>query len=109
MTRQKTVRRTYVPLTENDIGYLDLVRQGDGDDCDALYELTGIRANQHLPEARLLHAVVEAGMKAISQKAEEIGYQRLAEFVATDEESQRWKESRRARAAHRMSQDEAPW
>jgi hypothetical protein len=61
---------------------------------------------QGTSEAERLHALIVLGRRALEEKVLEIGYRRLAEFLETDEESRRWRESRRARNIRRSVEDE---
>lgn len=101
MPTTKSAVRKSVPLHHEDLKDLQRVRSHGSIEAIALHELTGVTLGEKPSEAEALHAIVEAGRQAIALKAEEIGYQRLAEFLKTDDESQRWRASRRTRAARR--------
>lgn len=99
--------RTTFRFKPQEAHFAALLRRPASDESAALCELTGYDDLTHAPAATLLHALVEAGMAAVRVKAEEGSYRRLAEHLATDQESKAWRESRRARAARRHRQADA--
>ncbi len=107
MAVTRSVVRKYVPLTEDDLKDLRRIRMDGSDEAVALHALTGDVFTEHTSEASALHALVEAGRQALAAKKEEIGHAKLAQFIATDEESKRWRESRRARSARRHTGENA--
>lgn len=90
--------KTSVRLKEAEAASVEKITSQGSDQAAALTQLTGVLLGTEPSAATALHAVVVAGLKAIDARAEEIGYQRLAAFLATDDETRRWLQSRRARA-----------
>ncbi|MGH7193504.1 MAG: hypothetical protein ACREJM_08225 [Candidatus Saccharimonadales bacterium] len=73
-----TVRRSPLPLTDDDLADLARLR-GDGPERYALDQLApGGLPDGKLTESVLLHAVFEAGLRAVREAAEEQGYAELA-------------------------------
>lgn len=98
--------KTSVRIKPSEAEHVEKIAAQGTDQAQALSALTGIVLGTAPSAATTLHAVVAAGLKAIEDRAQEIGYRRLAEFTDTDEESRRWRESRRARAARRLAVQE---
>lgn len=87
-------QRSSIPLTEADLRALDRVRLSPTHRA-ALHRLTGEPSVlEDLTRAALLHAVLTAGLAAVNEAAEEVGYAMLAE--------QRRDASHRAEARRRL-------
>lgn len=97
------ITRVTVGLSADEAAVLDKLKKDDAPEAATLSSLTGITLGPSASDAKTIHALVVAGLQAVQELAEEIGYQRLAEFVRTDEESQAWRASRRTRSARRMA------
>jgi hypothetical protein len=93
------VIRTTVRLHEPEAQFLAELRRRTAE-SDAFTALTGEDART-LPAGTIVNALVEAGMQAVRERAEEIRCARLAEHLRTDPESQAWYASRRTRASRR--------
>lgn len=80
-----TVRRSPLPLTDDDLADLARLRTA-GPERDALAQLAPDELpDGQLTESALLHAVFEAGLRAIREAAEEQGYAELAASESTAE------------------------
>lgn len=95
--------RATVGLTADEVAEIAKIKDSGTPEATALDSLTGITLGSKASAAQTVHALVAAGIQAIQDKAEEIGYQRLAVFLETDEESKAWQASRRARASRRLA------
>lgn len=95
--------KTSVRIKESEAAHVEKIASQGTDESAALAALTGVALGPAPSAATALHAVVVAGLQAIEERAQEIGYQRLAEFTATDDESRRWRASRRTREARRLA------
>ncbi|HWG60654.1 MAG TPA: hypothetical protein VG253_02980 [Streptosporangiaceae bacterium] len=70
----RPVRRSPLPLTERDLAALARFRK-PGPAWDALWYLAGEdRPHVELTESALLHAVFEAGLRAVQEAAEAASY-----------------------------------
>ena len=76
------VTRKSLPLTSRDVSDLARLRESDVYHA-ALRELTAISVTSQTSEASFLHAVLAAGIVAIEQKAEEAGYEQMAQQIDT--------------------------
>jgi hypothetical protein len=97
MAITKTAARKSVPLHASDLQELQRVRLHGSDQAVALHELTGVELGERSSESEALHAIIEAGLKAIADKALQIAYARAVEFDRTDPERQQWKKAMRTR------------
>ena len=61
----------------------------------------GVTVGPPTPDAQAVHALLVAGLQAVRSRAEQIGYDRLADFLKTDPEYQAWVDSRRRARAQR--------
>lgn len=100
MSEMKTTTR----LSGEKADFVAHLKQPDTAEAVALYELTGTTTSESIPNGTLVGAVIEAGIQAIKEKAEQVGYARLAEFLKTDPEHQAWRDSRRKRARMRSTE-----
>lgn len=98
MSKLKTVAREYVPLNEEDLHALSCVKSPGTDEAAALQELTGVSLGSRPSKAAAIHALVEAGRKAVEEKALEIAYRREAEFTAAHKDCQQWTSAMSGRA-----------
>lgn len=96
-----TVLKTTARLDEAQTDFAARLKQ-DTDESTALCELTGRQVGSGTPAATLVNALIEAGIAAVKDRAEEVGRARLAEHLKTDAEHQAWRTSRRRRTARRM-------
>ncbi|MBA3529279.1 MAG: hypothetical protein H0T91_08245 [Propionibacteriaceae bacterium] len=76
-TTIKTSRRASLPLSERDQADLATLRRSITHRI-ALGRITHRTVTDDLSEAAFLHALVEAGIKAVEQEVEEAGYAELA-------------------------------
>ena len=75
---QHAVRRSALPLTERDLADLSALRD-PGPARTALVRLApGELPEGDITEAVLLHAVFEAGLRAVRESVESAGYEQLA-------------------------------
>lgn len=95
-----TVLRASVRLDEDDLAFITQLKQPDAVEYDAFAALTGKDA-AHSPAGTIVNALVEAGMEAVRQRAEQMRYARLAAHLATDAEHHAWRASRSSRNAQR--------
>jgi hypothetical protein len=91
--------RTTVRLHEPEAEFVGSLKRRTPE-AEAFTALTGEDAST-LAAGTIVNALVEAGMQAVRQRAEEIRYAQLAQHIASDPESRAWRVSRRARAARR--------
>jgi hypothetical protein len=91
---QRTVRRSPLPLTERDLTDLASFR-GPGPAREALARLAAADLPEgDITESALLHAVFEAGLRAVRETAEELSY-------AADATAYQAEDAERRRIAHR--------
>jgi hypothetical protein len=84
---EPTERRTALPLTARDLADLARLRE-PGPEREALRVLAPmVPATEELSEAFLCHALLEAGLRAVRDTAEEIGYAQLAAQEAASGEA----------------------
>lgn len=76
------VTRKSLPLTSRDLSDLARLRESDVYHA-AIRELTAFSVTSQTSEASFLHAVLAAGIVAIEQKAEEAGYEQMAQQIDT--------------------------
>lgn len=74
--------RKSLPLSEGDLRDLALMRASEAH-RDALARLADIEVTSEISEATLLHAVMEAGIKAVQQQVEAQGYAQIAAELDT--------------------------
>jgi hypothetical protein len=91
-----TVARKSLPLTARDLRDLDILR-GSPARRGALASLVDIEVGETLSEAQLLHAVLEAGLRAVEERIEEDGYARIAAERSETEQAARRAVARRRR------------
>ena len=72
--------RKSLPLSSRDLSDLSRLRESDTYHA-ALHELTSFTVTDQTSEASFLHAVLEAGILAIEQKAQEAGYAQMAQDI----------------------------
>ena len=75
---QPVVRRPNLPLTAQDEADLAVLRQSPSH-LNALAELSSGMPTADVGESVLLHAIFEAGLRAVREAAEEDGYAQLAD------------------------------
>ena len=95
--QQRIVRRPSLPLTERDEQDLASVRNSP-EYRTALGLPTTDDVSQDVSESVLLHAIFEAGLRAIRRQAEEVGYAEIAQSYI-QEDAQRRTIARRRRPA----------
>ena len=87
--------KTSVRLAAAEAEDVQKIASQGSDEAAALALLTGVALGQKPSAAATLHAVVAAGLKAIEEKAEEIGYTRQAQFEATHPDCVAWRDAMR--------------
>jgi hypothetical protein len=92
---QQAERRTPLPLTARDLADLDRLRES-GPERQALANMADSLPAGEVSESLLVHAVFVAGLRAVREAAEELGYAELAVQEAVSGES-----ADRRRAAER--------
>lgn len=75
--KRASVTRKSLPLSERDVRDLTTMRGSDAHRA-ALSQLANVEVSEDASEAALLHAVMEAGIKAVEQQVEADGYARIA-------------------------------
>lgn len=85
-----TALRTTARLNEAEAALVQKLRTGGSDESLALHALTNTAVTD-ATNAEAVHALIEAGMKAIEEKTEEIGYARQAQFEATHPDCVAWR------------------
>jgi hypothetical protein len=90
------IRRASLPLTERDVADLATLR-GSAAELAALESLVNVDLTNS-SEAKVLHAVLEAGLRAVREHVDEHGYAALAE------EQRATREQRQAVARRRRPQ-----
>jgi hypothetical protein len=94
---ERPVRRSTLPLTAHDLADLDRLRN-PGPGREALGHLTsGDLPQGDLSESALLHAVFEAGLRAIRERVEELGYAEMAASETPEEAEEHRRILRRRR------------
>ncbi len=94
-------------FSNEEADFTALMQEPGSDMAAAVQELTG---RENLPAATthdLLHAFIEIAMPVIREKAQRVGYARLAEHLKTDPEHQAWVASRRNRPVYRSEEGAA--
>lgn len=76
-TLDRPAVRKSLPLSARDIREIELLR-GSSVHRNALERLSAQSINDDSSEATVLHAIVEAGLKAVLEEVEEAGYAELA-------------------------------
>lgn len=71
------VRRAQVPLTEDDVLALEQLST-ETSVRDVLVSRALVPADSSISESALLHAILQAGIKALRDARDEIGYEALA-------------------------------
>lgn len=92
-----TVAKTTVRLDEDGAEHVAKYKRHTPE-ADAFRMLTGIDASS-AKLGTILNALIEIGIAATEERAEEIRHRRLAEHLKTDAEHQAWMTSRRNRRA----------
>jgi hypothetical protein len=83
-TLGRTAARKSLPLTERDLHDLETLRES-AIHREALSQAAHIELADDASEAVLLHAIHEAGMRAVRQQIEEQGYKEIGETMAGNE------------------------
>jgi hypothetical protein len=96
--------RTTLRLNEIEAACAAKLRDPSTPEAAAIRDLTGKDDLSGAPVVTIAHALIEAGIKAVNDRAEEVGYNRLREFLKTDDEHKAWRASRRRRANLRRAQ-----
>lgn len=96
-----TVIKTTARLDEDEAALVARLKDPGTDEAEALKEITGLSDLTNAPAATVVHALVEAGITAVQEKAEEVGLSRLSAFLKQDPEHLAWVASRRKRASRR--------
>jgi hypothetical protein len=100
---QRAVRRPPLPLTERDLADLAALRD-PGPGRAALGRLApGALPEGDITEAVLLHAVFEAGLRAVREAAESAGYEQLAAGYEAEDAERR--QIARRRRPHWAAED----
>jgi hypothetical protein len=76
-TLRRPATRKSLPLSARDLEDLDKLRGSEAHRA-ALSHLVDTEVSRDTSEASLLHAVLEAGMRAVQQQVEEEGYAEIA-------------------------------
>jgi hypothetical protein len=95
------VLRATVRLDENDARFVAALKS-NAPEAEAFTDLTGTDART-VPAGTIVNALVEAGMQAVRERAEQLRYARLAEHIKHDPEHKAWHASRRTRNARRST------
>lgn len=77
-TLDRSAVRKSLPLSDRDIREIEMLR-GSGERRAALSHLVSGNLAENSSEATVLHAVFEAGLRAVTQEIESRGYAELAE------------------------------
>lgn len=96
--------RTTFRFNNKEAEFAERLKNPTSDEAAAVRELTGHEPARDASIVTLTHAMVEAGMLAIRNKAEEVGRTRLAEFLKDDPEHRAWRNSRRKRTEARHTE-----
>ncbi|MFT4189647.1 MAG: hypothetical protein QM621_13860 [Aeromicrobium sp.] len=91
-TVQRSTRKS-LPLTERDVRELAALRASASHRA-ALMDLSGVDLTEGSSEAAVLHAVWEAGLKAVLERLEDAGY---AEMAAERDQDRHQRVARRRR------------
>lgn len=91
-----TTLRTTARLNEAEAELVQKLKTGGSDESIALHALTHT-AVIDATNAEAVHAVIEAGVRAIEAKALEIGFARAAEYEKDHPEVQAWRSAMRGR------------
>jgi hypothetical protein len=95
--KSPVVRRTSLPLTAKNESELGEVRESSSYQ-KALEQLTGIKIEEgDISTSALLHAIFEAGIAAVRQRAELEGYAEIAVGFSKSQTQQQRREARRRR------------
>lgn len=89
--------RTTFRFNAEEASFAERLRQPDSDEAQVVREITGLQDLKHAPNATLLHTIVEAGIKAIQDRASELSYQRAVEADAQDPDRVAWRNAMRSR------------
>ena len=93
---QRPVRRSSLPLTERDLADLDKLRVPGPGRAALARAVPGALPDGEITESALLHAVFEAGLRAVNETAEELSYAAdAAAYEAEDTERRRIARRRR--------------
>ena len=95
-----TVLRTTARLDEAEVAFAAKLRNPKSVESEALRELTGYEDMKHAPAATLIHALIEAGITAVKDKAVDVAYQRAAIADRDDPERQTWRRAMRNRRGY---------
>lgn len=77
MSEVRDVVRKSLPLTASDVRDLAFMRDSS-EYRRALHEMTGVEIDEGTSEAAYLHAVLDVGLKALREHAEDSGYAAIA-------------------------------
>jgi ectoine hydroxylase-related dioxygenase (phytanoyl-CoA dioxygenase family) len=88
--------RKSLPLTEKDLADIARLRQ-ETPEREALSEMAGVVVGESVAEAALLRMIFEAGLRAISEKAEERAYATAAQDRLASGESDEIRRTARRR------------
>lgn len=83
--RQQSVRKS-LPLSERDLHDLAVLR-GSHAHRVALSQLADVDVTEQSSEAAMLHAVLEAGIKAVERLVEDAGYAQIAAAATEDRQA----------------------
>ncbi len=81
-TVNRSATRKSLPMTDRDLRDLDVVRRSVAHRA-ALSSLSREVVDEDSSEAAVLHAIMEAGMKAVTEQIEEAGYAQIAAEMDT--------------------------
>ena len=83
-TLDRPAVRKSLPLSDRDIREIEMLR-GSGERRAALSHLVSETVAEDSSEATVLHALVEAGLRAVTQEIEDRGYAEMAaDYTAAD-------------------------
>lgn len=82
--------RTTTRLDKSEAEFTSRLKDPASLESEAVRELVGRDDLSQAPAATLVHAIIEAGIEAIKDRATTISYRRAAEVDATDPERIAW-------------------
>lgn len=99
-----TALKTTTRLDEAEVAFVERVKMPHTDEAVAMRALTEFVDLGHATATTLIHLLIEVGIRTVKEKAEEVGQERLTEFLRTDPEHQAWRNSRRRRGSFRSEE-----
>ncbi len=98
---QPVAQRKPLPLTEQDLRDLELIRNTDTARHQALVDLAGREPADS--DSAYLHALLEVALRAVADEAREEGYRQLA--ASWSDETSETRSTRSRRAARKLQED----